>query len=176
MITSIAKILVALGGNTRPGEMAAGFASGIWLALLPAGNLLWWALFVVHGFFRVNMAVLLLVLAGGSLLAPLLDPLMDALGVAVLGFGPLYPAFSALADMPLVSFTRFNDALVTGGFLTGLILWIPLFFVGKVLVKVLREQVFARIRESAWWKRLRSLPLFSKLGGAIADVHSRVAG
>lgn len=176
MITSIAKILVALGGNTRPGEMASAFASGIWLALLPAGNLLWWSLFVLHGFFRINMAVLLLVLAGGSALAPLLDPVLNSLGLAILGFAPLHSFFVSLADMPIVSFTRFNDALVTGGFVAGLVVWIPMFFLGRLLVSVLRKHVFARIRESGWWRRIKSMPLFSKLGGAVADIHSRVAG
>ena len=176
MISSIARVLVALGGNTRPGELAAGFASGMWLVLLPAGNALWWVLFVLLGFFRLNMAVMVLTLAAGQLLMPLIDPLVDRLGYLVLTAEPLGGFFGALADMPLLAFTRFQDSLVTGGLIVGLTLWVPFFFLGKFLVRVLREHVFARIRESTWWRRLKSIPILSKLGGAVADVHARVAG
>jgi hypothetical protein len=49
MIRGIAYLVVALNANTRPGEIAAGAACGVLLALIPGGNLLW----IVLGLLRL---------------------------------------------------------------------------------------------------------------------------
>ncbi len=62
MIKGIARLIVALNANTRPGEIAAGAAFGLLLALVPGGNLLWSVLFILTFFLKINMAMELLLL------------------------------------------------------------------------------------------------------------------
>ena len=71
---------MGLNANTRPGEIAAGAAFGLLLALLPGGNLLWFALFVLTFFLKLNMAMQFVVLGLLRLIAPLVDPALDSPG------------------------------------------------------------------------------------------------
>ena len=84
MIKSIARLVIALNANTRPVEIAAGAGFGLLLALVPGGNLLWIALFILTFFLKINMAMQFLVMGLARLVVPLADPALDRLGWAVL--------------------------------------------------------------------------------------------
>ena len=51
-IKKIARLIVALNSNVSRGQIAAGMATGLLLALVPSGNLLWIALFFVSFILR----------------------------------------------------------------------------------------------------------------------------
>jgi uncharacterized protein (TIGR03546 family) len=74
LVTWIARIIASLNANQRPGEIAAGAAMGLLLALVPTGNLLWVALFVLTAFLKLNLGIELLVLVVLRPFAPLADP------------------------------------------------------------------------------------------------------
>ena len=68
MIKAIAKLIVALNGNVKKSQLAAGFAWGLLLGLVPMGNFFWVVLFLVSFFFRHNHASKLLSMAALKLL------------------------------------------------------------------------------------------------------------
>ena len=84
MLSFIAKIFIALNSNSRPSELASGIAFGFWLALIPGGNLLWTALFILAFLLKHNLAALLLSMGLFRLVTPLSDALLDRLGALVL--------------------------------------------------------------------------------------------
>jgi len=167
MIKLVARLIVALNANTRPGEIGAGAACGLLLALVPGGNLLWTALFLLTFFLKLNMTAQFLLLALFRLLAPLADPALDALGHAVLTLPALAPLFTALLEAPRVPLTRFPATVVIGGLLSGLLLWLPACLGFAALVRLYRRSLRERIAGSRLARALGRLPLVSSLGKAV---------
>ena len=158
---------MGLNANTRPGEIAAGAAFGLLLALLPGGNLLWFALFVLTFFLKLNMAMQFVVLGLLRLIAPLVDPALDSLGFGVLSLPALRGLFIRLQSLPLVPWTRFNDSVVMGGFLAGVILWAPVFLLVRIHLNLYRRKLRERIAESGLGKAIGRVPLLSAIGKAV---------
>jgi uncharacterized protein (TIGR03546 family) len=167
MIKALARLIVALNANSRPAEIAAGAAFGVLLALVPGGNLLWYAVFVIAFLVKMNLAAMFLVLGLARLAVPLADPVLDALGWLVLTLPPLQPSFTVLARLPVVPWTRFNDTVVMGGFLAGIALWVPAFVLFLFLVRLYRRRIRERIVHGRLARAIAKVPLFATLGKAI---------
>ena len=141
MISYIVKLLKALNTNSHPGEIAHAVAIGMLLGFMPKDNALWYLLFVFFLFVRVHKGALLLAVLAASLLARLFDPLFDAIGYIVLTFSPLEPAYAALLDIPFVAFTKFNNTIVAGSLVFGLILYTPVYILIRILIKSWRTHL-----------------------------------
>jgi len=176
IINWIAKIIVAINTNRRPGEIAAGAAFGLMLALIPAGNLLWVVLFAMTFFLRINLAIELVLLGVFKLLVPLLDGPVHSLGYTVLTIPALQGLFTLLYNAPLVAFTRFNNTIVMGGFLLGALLWLPVFLLFRLLVNLYRGKLRERIANSRIVKGFLKLPIVSTLARAIGKLSAMYSG
>lgn len=163
VITWIAKIIASLNANRRAGEIAAGVSMGVLLALMPGANLLWLLIFVLTVFLKLNLGMELLVLAVLKPLAPLADPLLHTVGLSLLTAEGLFAFFTSLYNLPLLPFTRFNNTVVMGGLLTGLALWLPVFFLSRLLVRIYRKSIHPRLAESKIVKTFQRIPIVSKL-------------
>ena len=170
MIKPLAKLIVALNGNLKKSQIAAGFSWGLLLGLIPAGNVFWIILFVVSFFFRNHHASKLLVMAILKLAAGAVLPLVDIAGWEVLHIEALQGFFTTLYNMPFVPFTKFNNTLVAGGLVSGMILWIPFFLLIYLLVPLYRNTLAPKIRENRLVKSIKSIPIVTKLGKAVAAV------
>jgi uncharacterized protein (TIGR03546 family) len=167
MIKAIARLIVALNGNVKKSQLAGGFAWGVLLGLVPAGNFFWIVLLVVSFFFRHNHSAKLLMMLLIKLLGPLLAPPVDLLGWAVLNFEPLLPFFTSLYNMPFVPFTHFNNTLVSGGLVGGLVLWLPVFFVSFGLVSLYRNTIAPVVRKAKVFKVIAKIPFLNQISRAI---------
>ena len=170
LLKGAVKLVVALNSNKDPGEIAGGAAFALALALIPSGNLLWVALFLLTVFLRVNIAVELFFLGLFKIPVPLVDPLLDKLGLLVLTTSGLGGLFTALADLPLVAFTRFNNTVVTGALIAAVALWIPIYLLLRKAVALYRSHVKDKIAESPFIKWFRRLPLVSRVAKLTAEV------
>jgi uncharacterized protein (TIGR03546 family) len=168
MLKPIVKLLAALNGNLKKGQIAAGFSWGVLLGLVPAGNFFWIILFAASFFFKHHHASKVLVLAIIKLLMSLLAPLVDVLGWEILHIEALQPLFTSLYNMPFVPLTRFNNTLVAGGLAAGLALWLPVFFLIFALVSLYRNKAAPKIRNSKLMKAVKKLPLISALSKAVS--------
>ena len=171
MIKPIAKLIIALNGNLRKSQIAAGFSWGLLLGLVPAGNAFWIVLFAVSFFFKHHHASKVLVIAILKLLSGALAPLLDVAGWEILHIEALQPVFTQLYNMPFVPFTRFNNTLVAGGLVSGLLLWLPVFILISLLVPVYRSKVLPKIRDSKVSGVVKKLPLV----GPIIEAVSKAA-
>lgn len=163
MISFIAKIIVALNNNSRPSEMASAIAFGFWLALIPGGNLLWIALFVIAFLLKHNTGAFLFSLAIFRVIAPLTDPILDKIGYIILQASFLQDFFARFYNIPLVPYSSFNNTIVMGAFISGLVLWVPLFLLFLNLVKIYRKKVAPKIADSKFIKTLKRIPILSKI-------------
>lgn len=167
MISFIAKLVVALNSNSRPGELASGISFGLLLAFIPSGNLLWLAVFIVAFFIKHNIAALLLSMGLFRIFIHVFDPFLDSIGGAVLGISAFQDFFTDLYNLPFLSYSNFNNTVVMGGFILGLITWIPIFFIFVFLIKIYRKKIAPKIANSKFVKFLKKVPIVSKIGASI---------
>ena len=168
MLKPIAKLIVALNGNIKKSQIAAGFSWGLLLGLIPAGNIFWIILFAASFFFKHHHASKLLIMAIVKLLAGAIAPLVDEAGWEILHIEALQPLFTSLYNMPFVPWTRFNNTLVAGGLVSGIILWLPVFFLIFLLVPLYRGKVVPKIRNSKILAGIKKMPLVAPLLEAVS--------
>jgi len=178
MIRPIAKLIVALNSNLGKKQIAAGFSWGVLLGLIPAGNVLWIVLFGVSFFFTHHHASKVLVIGIIKLFSAVVAPLVDIVGWEVLHIEALQGLFTSLYNMPFVPFTRFNNTLVAGGLVSGIILWLPVFALVYFLIPLYRNTLAPKIRESKVVKSIKGVPIVSKLRKAVEaalEVKDRIS-
>ena len=168
MFKPLAKLIVALNGNVRKGQIAAGFAWGLLLGLIPAGNAFWIVLFVASFFFKHHHFSKILVLAIFKIISGAVAPLMDTVGWAFLHIDALQSFFTTLYNMPFVPLTNFNNTLVAGGLVSGVVLWLPCFFLVFLLVPLYRNSVVPWLRNSKFLGAIKKLPIVAPLLDAVS--------
>jgi uncharacterized protein (TIGR03546 family) len=166
----VTKFLAGINANTRPGEIAAGMAFGFLIALQPGMTIVRIVVLAFAFMLKINMPALFLSAFLFALASPVLDIPSDLLGGFILGLPALEGLFTSMYNMPLVPYTRFNDTLVTGGLVLGVITWLPLFFGFKVLVKMYRNTLREKIVNSNFFKAFMKFPLVSKIFKLVGKV------
>lgn len=121
----------ALVTDNSPNQMGIGFALGLTIGLVPKGNLIAIALMVVLGMLRVNLGVGMLTALAVSFLAGLLDPVTNWIGMSLLQQESLVPWWTELARRPLAPWSQFNNTVVLGSLVLGLLLFIPAWLVSR---------------------------------------------
>ena len=167
MVKAIVTLFKALCSNTHPGEIAHAVSIGLLLGLMPKNNLLWYLVFVFCLFVRFNKAAYLLMILFSSAISVAFDPLFDRLGYAFLTIPSLADLFGRLLDIPFVAFTKFNNSVVCGSFLFGLILYIPANIIARVLLKVWRRHAVPVLRQTPIIKAIGNLPLIATIAGKV---------
>ncbi|MCX7821037.1 MAG: TIGR03546 family protein [Brevinematales bacterium] len=159
----IVNIFKALNSNQNPREIAAGVAFGFMLAFIPSNNLLWILLLCIVLLLRVNSGIMFIFIAILKPFVFLIDPFLHAIGYTILTNAALYSFFTKLYNIPFVFLTKFNNTIVFGGLVLGIILWIPLFILFTFLVKQYRDKIMAAIQNSKIYKAFINLPVVSSI-------------
>ncbi len=118
------QIVVIFQTDISPDQIAWGFALGCFLGLIP-NMFIKIILFIVIMLFRVNVTAALISCSLYAILSFVLDPLFDIIGFYVLNIGALNSFYTWLYNLPAVPFTHFNNSVVMGSFLFGLIMFVP---------------------------------------------------
>lgn len=163
MIKKLVKLLKALNGNVNPGEIAHAIACGAILGLMPKDNLFWYLVFVFILFVRINKPAYLLTILLGAAVSPAFDGFFDTVGWAFLNIQSLSSVFSYLLDIPLVAFTHFNNTVVMGSFLCGLVLYVPFYFAGRGIVYLWRKYAASYLKNSKLMKVINKMPVVAKI-------------
>lgn len=163
MLGYLLNLFKSLNSNSHPGEIAHGVALGVIMGMVPKDNVLWYILFIFFFFIRINKAVYLLVTLVVSLFISPADMLLDSLGYQVLMYEPAIPVYRQLLDIPFVAFTKFNNTIVMGSLVAGIILYIPVYILSRLLVKLWRTIVAPWITSSRLWVGIKKLPLVEKI-------------
>ena len=168
MLKFIVKLLKALNSNSHPGEIAHAVCLGMLLGFLPKNNIFWFIITVFVLFMRINKGALALSTLGFSLLAPLFDPIFDQVGYWFLTQPKLEPAFAWLLDIPFVGFTKFNNTIASGSLLCGLVLYIPLYVIARLLIWLMRNKIVPVLRKTKFVVVLSKIPLVKKVAALAA--------
>ena len=163
MLRYIVGFVRALNSNSKPSEIAHAFSIGLMLGFMPKNNLLWYILLVFFTFCRINRGGYFIMMLLGALAAPAADPLFDKVGYFILTQAPLEPLFVRLLRIPFVAFTYFNNTVVCGSLVCGIICYAPLYFLMKLFVGSWRNRIAPRFNESRLGKFFYKLPLVKKI-------------
>ena len=167
MLKHIAKLIIALNGNLGKTQIAAGFAWGVLLGLIPV-SIFWIVLFLVSFFFAHHHASKLFAMTILKLLSGLTAPFLDMVGWQVLHHEALWHIYVMFFNMPFIPFTRFNNTLIAGGIAVGVILWLPVFFVTMPLIPLYRYTIAPKIRENKLVKSIKGVPIISRLSKIVS--------
>jgi uncharacterized protein (TIGR03546 family) len=161
-----ARLIALLHSAAAPGQIAAGFALGMLVGLtpsLPLDVLLF--LFII--LLEVNLGAALFAIALFRVLAYLLDPLLHAIGYFFLvNLTALKGFWTALYNTPYIPYTGFNNTVVLGSLICGLILLVPVYLGARRGIIAYRRRyaenlkAFALIRyiqNSGWYDNYKKL-------------------
>lgn len=157
------KLLKAISSNTDPGAIGAAFSAGILLGFLPKDNVLWYVMSIFILFLYIHRGTFILAMLVGSLLTGVLDPVFDRLGMFILTNEKLIPIFSSMLEVPFLSLLKFNNTIVMGSFIIGIILFIPLYYLMKFGVILWRKYAAEKIQKLKVVQIIKKIPLVSKV-------------
>jgi len=148
-LSSLRSVVLALHGGSDPRHLAAGFALGAALGLVPKGNLFALVFFLLFFVFNVDSGMAALSAVVFTAVGYLIDPAAHAVGRALLTAGFLRPLWTALYDLPVVPLTRFNNTVVLGNLVIGLLLYPFLYYAALRAVRAYHERYKERVER---WK------------------------
>ncbi len=120
VLRPVRRIIQALLAHDASNQIAAGFALGMVLGLVPKGNLIAVSLFVLLFSLRVNTGIGLVAALAFSWIGPAFDPFADKLGAHILSASSLQATYATLFALPLGPWFDFNNTVVVGALAIGL--------------------------------------------------------
>ncbi len=163
MLNYIRSFFQMLTANTHPGDIAHAGAWAVLLALMPKNNLLWFFLFFLTLFIRINKGAFFLVFIGFGFIAPFFDGIINVTGYTVLSQKFLLPVYTRLYATPFVGLTMFNNTMVAGALCLGLLLYIPVYFFFRAFVYVYRKYIYVKIVRSTLVRLLLKVPIIRNI-------------
>jgi uncharacterized protein (TIGR03546 family) len=155
-------LVKALNSEGTPGQVAAGLALGAVFGLTPLVNLHNLVLFALAIILNVSFAGVML---GWAVFIPvgfILDPLFDWVGRVLLEQVPaLQPVWTWCYNQPVVALTNFNNTVVLGSFVVWVVLFVPLFFLGRVGVARYRATIYARLQRTRLFQAVKASKLYN---------------
>lgn len=139
--------LKAIITEATPGQLALGFAFGVLIGLVPKGNLIAIALGVILAASRANLGVAAATILGCSFLSTYLDPVSDQVGGWLLAHPDLQGVWTQLYNQPVMPWTDFNNTIVLGSFVIGLVTLYPAYRLSRPVFEKYTEKV------SLWAKK-----------------------
>lgn len=167
IIGTLNRIVKILHSDASPAQVAGGACLGMVMGLTPlcsVHNLL--VLFLVL-IFRVNPGAVTVSWLVFSLLSFPLDPLSHIVGLKLLKAQALFDFWTQLYNVPLMTWTRFNNSVTLGSLTISLTVFIPLFlffrwfviaYRGSLKEKIERLKLVRLVKGSLiyrWYARVR---------------------
>lgn len=138
-------LLLAFHGGAERRHLAAGFALGAALGLVPKGNLFAASFFLLFFLFNVDKGMALLSAGLFTGVGYALDSVAHKLGLVLLKAEALHGLWTALYDLPIVPLTRFNNTVVLGNVVLGVVLYVPLYYGFLKAVALYDRRLRARV-------------------------------
>ena len=113
--------------DATPRQLAAGFALGMLIGLVPKGNLIAISLMALFCALRINLAAGTAAIALFAWAGTFLDPISHRVGHYLLTHQALEPYWTTLSGVKLMPWTAFNNTVVLGSTIIGLALLAPVY-------------------------------------------------
>jgi uncharacterized protein (TIGR03546 family) len=143
VVKTLRSLTSALLSDDSPRQLAAGFALGMIIGLMPKGNLIAVSLCVLVFSLRVNASAAILAAVAFSWVGAILDPLSANLGARVLGIASMQATYASMFNLPLGPWLGFNNTAVMGSLLIGLYLAYPAYWISRTVSENARQHLLA---------------------------------
>jgi len=151
----VSKFIKAFRSGESPRQIAAGFCFGFLIGLMPFWTVQGIMLFFLLILLNINLAAGTVAFLLASVFAYLLDPVFHSIGYFILtGIPALQNLWEWLYNTPIGPLSRFNNSIVMGSFIGGLILLIPIYWGMIKLVVAYRSGLEERIKK---WKIVQAI-------------------
>lgn len=120
-------------GFDTPHQLGLGLAFGIAVGLIPKDSLLPYAIGVIAILSTANLLCFGIGVVVAHFISPALDHLTHEIGSWFLTFSPLEPLWATLSEFPLVAWTRFNNSVVMGTLILGILLAVPIYTMTRMV-------------------------------------------
>ena len=153
LLKMLKQVIVIFQTDISPNQVAWGFALGAILGLVP-NMFMKLVLFIIIMMFRVNVSAAFIAWAIYEILSFALDPLFDIIGYQILNISFLNAFYTWLYNLPVIPFTKFNNTVVMGSLIAGIILIIPNMIIAKKLLVYYRTHLRDKVSK---WKIVKIL-------------------
>jgi uncharacterized protein (TIGR03546 family) len=161
----LSKIIKAIKSTSSPVQIAGGFILGMLIGLVSLKSLVSAVVVILIILLNVNVAMAVAGYALFRLIAWGIDPWLHSLGYIILvQCRPLQEVWTALYNVPFVSFTRFNNTIVMGSLAVSIVIIVPLFILIKRFVVLYRERWQEKIQRWKIVQAVKGSRLFEWLG------------
>lgn len=160
MLKQIFSLFKLLNSDTGHNQIAAGVACGLILGFAPVFSLQTVLVIFLLFFFRIQIGAATISAFFFKLVAWVLDPVSNSIGMSVLELEALRPAFEAMYNMPIVPLTRFYNSLVMGAGVLSILLAPIVYFGSKILIIKYRATVVARFKETKAFKAMKATSFY----------------
>jgi uncharacterized protein (TIGR03546 family) len=126
------RLIEGLVAFNSPGQLAAGFALGMIIGMMPKGNLIALSLCVLLFSLRCNKGLAVLSAAIFTCTATWTDPFAHKLGLATLSIEPMQATYASMFTLPLGPWLGFDNTVVTGSLLLGLYVAYPVYWMVRL--------------------------------------------
>ncbi|HDQ25232.1 MAG TPA: TIGR03546 family protein [bacterium] len=165
MIKQFSKIIKAMNSGVAPEQIAGGAVLGMFCGfymISPFNVVIIVMLLLV---FNVNIPFFGLSLLFFKALSIAADPVADIMGYKILTAAPLAGIFTSLGDAPVIPLTMYNNTLVAGWTVIGVIIVLPVFIGVKRFVLFYRKNVQPSVEKYGIVKALKAGSFFRGKGG-----------
>lgn len=141
-----------------PRSVGLAFAFGFMLGLIPKNNLTAQLIFIFALIFKINIPFFFLSTILFSYLSFMTDKLTDPIGYFILTNKAFENIFVWMYNAPIIPWSDFNNTVVMGGFIVGIVLFYPIYFFSKRiaeryfldLAKKLAENRVVKLLKISW--------------------------
>jgi uncharacterized protein (TIGR03546 family) len=158
----IQSLFKALNSEGTPSQVAAGIALGSMFGLTPLLSLHNLMMIVVIFLFNVSVPGAII---GWLVFTPVgfaLDPSFDSVGAFLLLDVPgLSPLWYAIAAIPVVPFTSFNNTVLLGSIVGWVMLAWPIFFLARWGVRTYRATLFERVQSMPLYRAVKASKVYN---------------
>mgnify|MGYP000538830994 CR=1 FL=1 len=167
MLTILAKLLQFLNSNQNPNQLALAACFGLAIGLMPGFSVLLILLLMMVCVIKANLSLLVFIWGLFEAVAYVADPALHQLGYALLTAEALQPIWISLAQSNFWTLTAFNNSLVMGSTVAIIALWLPVYFLIRVLIVKYRQQIqgtFKQLKITQLLKGSKFFHTYQRLG------------
>ncbi|MDG2015102.1 MAG: TIGR03546 family protein [Pirellulaceae bacterium] len=135
----------------RARRWALGLALGMLIGVLPKDSLLPWVLTIGLMCTTANLMVAFVSACAFTGFSHFWEALAHPIGGMMLAYEKFEWFWVALFELPLMPWTRFNNTVVMGNLVLGLICFVPLYILGCLIFTAYGSQALCIIRENRWY-------------------------
>ena len=161
MLTIVARIFKILNSETEPAQISLSLCFAMVVGLTPLWTLHNLVVLLLVLILRVNLTTFIVAWLGFSGIAYLLDPLFHVIGLNILTYDALQGIWTSLYNSTLWRFTNFNNTVLMGSLIVSLGLFIPLFFLARLVIDKYREHILAWVMKSPIVKALKASKFYN---------------